>query len=95
MPHELEELVAERENARFTFVQARSARDSAARYLDAVVDDPTATRTAWDAFTVKQEEMDRAGDRLNAASATVISHLLEDRKHRGKERGAARTSSEN
>lgn len=95
MPHELEKVVAERESARYTFIQARLARDSAARYLDAVVDDPTATRAAWDAFTVKQEEMDRAGDQLSAASAAVIAHLIEAGKRRGNGRGPTRISSEN
>ncbi len=95
MPHKLEKLIAERESARFIFIQARLARDSAARYLDAVVDDPTPLRAAWDAFTVKQEEMDLAGDRLNAASAAVIAHLVEDGKHHRNGRGATKTSTDN
>jgi hypothetical protein len=93
--HELERLVAERESARFKFIQARLARDSAARYLDAVVDDPDATRAAWDAFTVKQEQMDRGGDQLNAASAAVIAYLIEDGDRRRNGPGATQTSSEN
>jgi hypothetical protein len=76
MLHELVLLVAERESARYAFIQARLARDSASRYLDAVLDDHAAIRPAWDALSMKQEHMDGAGDRLNAANAAVISHLM-------------------
>jgi len=95
MPHELEKLIAERESARFTFIQARLARDSAARYLDAVVGDPTPLRAAWDVLAAKQEEMDRACGHLATASSAVIAYLMEDRKRRGKGQGAPTNSSEN
>jgi hypothetical protein len=94
MPHELELLVAERENARFAFIQARLARDSASRYLDAVIDDFTAIRAAWDALAVRQEEMDRACDHLATASSAVIAYLMEDGKRRGRVRTSNPTASD-
>jgi hypothetical protein len=94
MPHELELLVAERESSRHAFIQARLARDSAARYLDAVVDDLSAIRTAWDALAAKQEEMDRACDHLATAGSALIAYLMEDRKRRGKVRSSNPTASD-
>jgi hypothetical protein len=94
MPHELELLVVERESARHTFIQARLARDSAARYLDAVLDDLPAIRAAWDALAAKQEEMDSACDHLATASSAVIAYLIEDRKRRGKVRTSNPTASD-
>jgi hypothetical protein len=93
MPHELELLVAERESSRHAFIQARLARDSAARFLDAVVDDQAALRTAWDALAVKQEEMDRACDHLATGSSALIAYLMDDRKRRGKVRSSNPTPS--
>ena len=78
MPPELKLLASDRERARSTYIQARMARDSAARYLDAVVDDLAATRAAWDSFTERQEQMDRAGDRLAAASSALIAYLMDN-----------------
>jgi hypothetical protein len=95
MPNELEILTAERESARFTFIQARLARDSASRYLDAVLDDFGAMRAAWNVLAAKQEEMDRACDYLATAGSAVISWLMEDKKRRGKDHGALTTPSEN
>ena len=95
MPHELEKLIAERESARFTFIQARLARDSASRYLDAVLDDFAAMRAAWDVLAATQEAMDHACSHLTIASSAVIAYLVEDRKRRGKGQGAPTNSSEN
>jgi hypothetical protein len=95
MPHELDVLVAERESARSALIQARIARDSASRYLDAVLDDLAAMRAAWDVFTATQEAMDRACSHLTIASSAVIAYLMEDRKRRGKGQGAPTNSSEN
>jgi len=94
MPHELEPLVAERESARFAFIQARLARDSASRYLDAVVDDHAVLRAAWDALAAKQEAMDRACDHFATASSAVIAYLMDDRKRRGKVRTSNPTASD-
>ncbi len=92
MPHELELLVAERESARYAFIQARLARDSASRYLDAVLDDFAAMRAAWDVLAAKQEEMDRACDHLATTSSAVTANLMEHRKRSGKTPGATSSS---
>jgi hypothetical protein len=95
MRHELELLLAERESARFAFIQARMARDTAARYLDAVLDDHAAMCTAWDTLAMKREEMDRACDHLATASSAVIAFLMGHWKRGGDGQGAPTTSSEN
>jgi hypothetical protein len=95
MTHELELLVAERESARFAFIQARLARDSASRYLDAVLDDLAAMRAAWDVLAATQAEMDSACDHLATTGSAVIAFLMEDRTRRGKGPGATSASHDN
>jgi hypothetical protein len=79
MVEELARLILQREGARLDLLEARLSRDSAARRRDAVADDPAATQDAWVSFTARQQEMDRADDRLHSASSAVIDLLL--RRH--------------
>jgi len=77
---ELKCLIAERRDARVAFIKSRFHRDAAAMYYDSVVTEgPAVTRPAWHAFTVKQTEMDVAGDHLNMACGDVIEHVLQGR----------------
>ena len=77
MSEELTGLIRERNDARVAFIKTRFHRDAAATYYDSVVTaGPTVTQPAWDAFAVKQTEMDLAGDHLNLACGNVIEHVL-------------------
>jgi hypothetical protein len=75
----LEALTVERSTARTRFINARFRRDAAAVYYDSVVDESaTVTKHAWDAFSVKQSEMDLAGDHFNVASGAVIDYMMQN-----------------
>lgn len=84
MSAEIPQLLADRNDARTAFIKARFHRDAAAVYYDSVVTEgATVTRSAWDAFASRQDAMDRAGDRLHAASTGLIHCLLESDPSRG------------
>jgi hypothetical protein len=77
MNEELAKIISERADTRVGFIQARFHRDTPARYYDSVVSEPPAvTQPAWDAFSVKQLEMDIAGDHLIMACAAVTDYVL-------------------
>ena len=77
MSESLTALIRERSDARIAFIKTRFHRDAAAVYYDAVVTEgPSVTQPAWDAFSVRQSEMDVAGDHLNLACGNVIEHVL-------------------
>lgn len=77
MSEELKNLIAARNDARIAFIKTRFHRDSAAVYYDSVVTDgPAVTQPAWDAYSVKQSEMDVAGEHLNMACGNIIEHVL-------------------
>ncbi len=77
MSEELRSLISERQDARNTLSRARFLRDAAIVYYDSVAGwGVRVTRPAWTAFTVRQAEMDVAGDRLETACGNVIEHVL-------------------
>ena len=77
LSEELAGLIVERNDSRITFIKARFHRDAAAVYYDSVVtENATVTQPAWDSFSVKQMEMDIAGDHLYLACTALVEHAL-------------------